>query len=113
RAHGPRPGGVESSRNLAGESGQGLVDGIVDDLIDHVMQTRAIIGVADVHTGTLAHSVEALHNFDPLGPVALGTIGLFGELRAHGTWSRFGGFLLARSIHQLGPEITLKTTSEC
>ena len=41
-------------------AGQRLVDGVVDDLEHHVVQTGAVIGVADVHAGALAHRIEAL-----------------------------------------------------
>ena len=41
-----------------------LVDRVVDDLVDHVMQAGAVIGVADVHAGALAHRIEALEDLD-------------------------------------------------
>jgi hypothetical protein len=45
-------------------SGERLVDRIVDDLVDHVVQARAVVGVADIHPRPLAHGVEALENLD-------------------------------------------------
>ena len=45
-------------------TGQRLVDRVVDDLVDHVMQAGAVIGVADIHAGTLADRVEAFQNPD-------------------------------------------------
>ena len=50
-------------------AGQRFVDGVVDDLIDHVMQARAVVGVADIHAGTLAHGIEALEDLDGIGAV--------------------------------------------
>ena len=50
-----------TSRGVAGER---LVDRVVDDLVDHVMQARAVIGVADVHARALAHRIEALEDLD-------------------------------------------------
>ncbi len=35
--------------HAVGMTRQGLVDTVIDDLIDHVMQTRAIIGIPDIH----------------------------------------------------------------
>src|SRR5438034_205005 len=45
-----------------------LVDGVVDDLIDEVMQTRRT-GRTDVHAGALAHRLKTLQNGDVLGAV--------------------------------------------
>ena len=41
-------------------AGQRLVDGVVDDLENHVVQAGAVIGVADVHAGPFAHRVKTL-----------------------------------------------------
>jgi phosphoribosylformylglycinamidine (FGAM) synthase-like enzyme len=41
-----------------------LVDRVVDDLEDEVVQTRAVIGVADVHAGALANAFESLQDAD-------------------------------------------------
>ncbi len=54
--------------------GQRLVDGIVDDLVDHVVQARAVIGVADIHAGALADGVEALEHLDGVRAVFLGGV---------------------------------------
>ena len=50
-------------------AGQRLVDGVVDHLIDHVMQARAVVGVADIHAGPLADGVQPLQNLDGIGAV--------------------------------------------
>ena len=63
-AHGAGAVGIERHRDLGGVAGERLVDGVVDDLVDHVMQAGAVIGVADIHAGTLAHGVEALEDLD-------------------------------------------------
>jgi len=39
---------------------QSLVDGVVDDLENHVMKTGPVIGVADVHSRAFSDRVEAL-----------------------------------------------------
>jgi hypothetical protein len=41
-------------------TGEGLVDGVIDDFKNHVVETSAVIGVTDVHAGPLANRVEAL-----------------------------------------------------
>ena len=63
-AHGHRIVGVEHDLDPRRVAGQRLVDGVVDDLIDHVMQAGAVIGVADIHARPLAHGIEALQNPD-------------------------------------------------
>ena len=47
-----------------GVAGERLVDGVVDDLVDHVVQAGAVIGVADIHARPLAHGIEALQDLD-------------------------------------------------
>ena len=47
-------------RNCRTVARQGLVDGVIDHLENHVVQARAIIGIADVHSGALAHRLKAL-----------------------------------------------------
>jgi hypothetical protein len=60
-----------------------LVDGVIDDLIDHVMEARPVVGVADIHARPLADRVEALQDLDRLGAVFVGIGGGYG--------GRFGG----------------------
>ena len=50
-------------------AGQRLVDGVVDHLVDHVMQARAVVGVADIHARALAHGVEPAQHLDRVGVV--------------------------------------------
>ena len=61
--------GVERHVDMVGMAGERLVDGVVDDLVDHVVQAGAVVGVADIHAGTLAHGVEATQHLD--GPCAI------------------------------------------
>ena len=49
------------SSQIAGER---LVDRVVHDLVDHVVQARAVVGVADIHARPLAHRIEALQHLD-------------------------------------------------
>ena len=54
------------------EPGEGLVDAVVDDLVDEVVQPTRI-GRADVHPGAAAHRLEALEDLDLCGTVAVST----------------------------------------
>ena len=63
-AHGAGAVRIERDRHLGGVAGERLVDGVVDDLVDHVVQAGAVVGVADIHAGPLAHGVEALEDLD-------------------------------------------------
>ena len=51
---------VDDNVDNAAVSGQVFVDRVVDDFVDEVMQAGAVIGIADVHAGPLAHALEAL-----------------------------------------------------
>ena len=68
-AHGAGAVGIERDDDLLGVAGQRLVDGVVDDLIDHVMQAGAVVGVADIHARPLAHGIEALEHLDRFGAI--------------------------------------------
>ena len=63
-AHGARAVGIERYDDFLGEADERFVDGVIDDLVDHVMQPRAVIGVADIHAGPLAHGIEPLEHLD-------------------------------------------------
>ena len=47
----------------------GLVDRVVDELEDHVVEAREVVGVPDVHAGALADGLEALQQLDGVGGV--------------------------------------------
>src|SRR5262249_46328887 len=86
-AHGDRAVMVEHHVDLAAVAGERLVDRVVDDLVDHVVQARAVVGVADVHAGPFAHGVEPAQDLDRVGGVGLSPVGfpgvspgVFGEL---------------------------------
>ena len=73
---GDRAVGIQRDHDLVAEAGQRLVDGVVHHLVDHVMQTRAVIGVADIHARPLAHGIEAFQHLDRFRAV-LGGGGFF------------------------------------
>ena len=70
-AHRARPVGVERHLAHLRMAGENLVDAVVDDLVDHVMQTRSVVGVADVHAGAFADRVEPLQHLDAVLAVVL------------------------------------------
>ncbi|OQA29645.1 MAG: hypothetical protein BWY59_00164 [Verrucomicrobia bacterium ADurb.Bin345] len=76
-AHGDRAVAVQHHVDPVAEPGERFVDGVVDHLIDHVVQARAVIGVADVHAGALAHGVQALEHLDRVGVVGF-VVGIAG-----------------------------------
>ncbi len=58
--------GVEGHGDRVAVAGERLIDRVVDDLVDHVVQPGAVIGVADVHARPLAHRVEPAQHLDRL-----------------------------------------------
>lgn len=62
--HGDRSIGIDDDVNAVAMAGKAFVDGVVDDFIDHMVKTRTVIGVADIHTGTLANGIKPLQNAD-------------------------------------------------
>src|SRR5262249_42721928 len=61
---------VDHHLDPAAVAGQVLVDRVVDHLVDEVVQSAAVIGVADVHARALAHTLQALEDADRAGVVA-------------------------------------------
>ena len=50
--------GVDGDADLGAIAGQGLIDRVIHHLEHQVMQAGAIVGIADVHAGTLAYGVQ-------------------------------------------------------
>ena len=71
-AHGDRIVRIEHHLDRRGVTGKRLVDRVVDDLVHHVVQAGAVVGVADIHARALAHRVEAAEDFDLFGGVVAG-----------------------------------------
>ena len=55
--------GLDGHFNMGAVSGQCLVDGVIDDLVDQVMQAGRA-GRTDIHAGALAHSLQTLEDLD-------------------------------------------------
>ncbi len=63
--------GVERDGDELRMARERLVDRVVDDLVDHVMEAGAVVGVADIHARALAHRIETPEHLDRVGPVGL------------------------------------------
>ena len=50
---------VDGDGDIGAEPGQSLIDGVIDHLKNHVVEAGAVIGIANVHAGAFADSVEA------------------------------------------------------
>ena len=67
--HGHGTVGVQRHRHIIGITCERLVDGVVDNLVDHVMEARAVVRIADIHTGTLADRIEPFQDLDAVGAI--------------------------------------------
>ncbi len=67
---------VEDDADAVAVTGEGLVNRVVDDLVDQVVEAAGT-GGADVHAGTFAHRLQSLEDGDVLGAIGVGA-GAFG-----------------------------------
>jgi hypothetical protein len=96
--------GVQFDQHQVAMPGQRLVDGVVRHFEHHVVQARAVVGIADVHAGALAHRVQALEDLDRVGAIGVGVGRVFvgaGHSFAHRhfarkTQAKWGRFTQAR-----------------
>ena len=63
-AHGHRLAWMDHDLNFVAMARQSLVDGVVHQFLHHVVQPGAVLGVTDVHAGTLAHRIETAQHLD-------------------------------------------------
>ena len=85
--------GVDGDGDLRAVSGQGLVDGVVHDLIHQVVQAGGRRG-ADIHAGPLAHRLQPLQNLNFRGVIGGVHGGDFFQF-AHWMIFPFLGFILS------------------
>src|SRR3546814_6606593 len=52
-------------------TGQSLVNRVVGYFENHVVQTRSVIGVADIHAGPFAHCIQALEDLDAVCAICI------------------------------------------
>ena len=55
---------VNRHGDVVAKACQRFVDRIVDDFENHMVQAGTVVGIADIHAGTLADGFEALKDFD-------------------------------------------------
>ena len=79
-AHRNRTVGMDDHGYGGRVTGQSLVNAVVDNFVHHVVQTRAIVGVADIHARAFADGIQPLENLDGIGAVALGILGHVGHV---------------------------------
>ena len=96
---------MQRDDDLRAITGQGLVDSIIDYLIDQVMQA-ALIGGADIHARTLANSLQALEHLNLVLVIGLGDLLRFLKgLQIHIFFDL--GEILA-IIHSISPSLPLR-----
>ncbi|MBA7568587.1 hypothetical protein ES708_10318 [subsurface metagenome] len=61
---------AEGNPDVGAKAGHGFVDAVVGDFIDQVVQP-ALVGAADVHTGTAAYRLPPLQDLDVLRPIII------------------------------------------
>ena len=85
--------GVNGHLDARAVAGQMLVDGVVEHFKDAMVEAT-LIGVADVHSGALANSLQSLQLVDLGGTVLLAPSGvlLLGNIAIVEGDDRFGGF---------------------
>ena len=54
---------MNNNRNFSAKTSQGLINGVIDHLKNHVVQTRTVIGVANVHSGAFLYCFQPFVNF--------------------------------------------------
>ena len=75
---------IEGNQHLLRKARERLVNGVVDDLVHHVVQAGAVVRVPDIHARPLAHGIEAFEHLDRFRPVIGGNrVGLAGGF-SHG-----------------------------
>ena len=103
------PSGLSVTVTSVGVAGQRLVDGVVDHFVDHVVQARAVVGVADIHARPLADRVEALQDLDGIRAIFRGFAGCDVGRIAHEELScicrRKGAWISSRITRLLMPKI--------
>ena len=60
---------IEGDIDDMAESGKRFVDGVIDDFVDHVVESGSVIGIADIHAGTFSYGFESSKNAYGIGTV--------------------------------------------
>ncbi len=88
---------VDGDFNFCGKTGQGFVDGVVDNFIHQMVQSQ-VARRSDVHRGTFAHGLHPAKNFDGIGVIVVLAAAIVGRDRSNlclwfydGSVDLFGG----------------------
>ena len=68
-ADGGRTVRVQDNFGLVAVTGQSFVNRVVEHFINHVVQTRTVVGVADVHARAFANRVQSLQNLNGISVI--------------------------------------------
>ena len=78
--------GVQGDDDLVAMAGQRFVDRIVRHFEHHMVQAAAIVGIADIHAGPLAHGVQPFQHLDAVGAIIIlvGNLGFVAHAQSIG-----------------------------
>ncbi len=62
---------MDINGDLVAVTGKSLVDTVVNDLVDHVVETASVVSVADIHTRAFTNRLQTLKYLNTLGTVLL------------------------------------------
>ena len=74
-----RPVGIQCNDDFVAMARQRFVDRIVTNFEHHMVKAGTVIGVADVHAGTLADRIQPLENFDRICIIGVGVGSVVGN----------------------------------
>ena len=60
---------VNNDTHMVRMTGQSFINAVVHDLIHHVVQTRAIVRIPDIHSGAFSNCLQAFENFDRISTI--------------------------------------------
>ena len=56
--------------------GEGLIDRVIDNFLHHMVQSRTVVRIADVHAGALANRLQALQYLNRASVVLVSVVTL-------------------------------------
>ncbi|MNP34594.1 hypothetical protein D3C76_1278900 [compost metagenome] len=62
---------VDGDDNIFTVTRERFVNSVIHDLEYHVVQTGAVIGIADIHTWALTHRIQPFQDFDTGGVIRI------------------------------------------
>ncbi len=86
--HRDRIVGMNGDDDVVAITGERFVDRVVNHFEHHVMQPAAIVRIADVHAGTLAHRLESFEDLDAACAIVRPAVG---RLRLVHRWLSWNG----------------------